>query len=228
MASQECLKGKVNLSKVPGLLGLRTHLQGYLTKSRNISGFAEVAKSESEIVDPGEVKVGKLGSIPGSTLVASAASFPSNTMLVPPSEPTPNSPESLPPSDISSGFESELNNTITDANMQIGEGECECDLEAVGTEWVDATEEMSENSSTTGSVNFVEPQVSWSQVVSRRQCKVPYSDSRPSGLDTNHNIGEVSTPAQHLFRSQHTGKKSLSTKGDDTQKVTSWTPSSNQ
>ncbi len=113
--------------------GLRTHLQGYLTKSKSVSGFAEIG-TESEIIDPDEVKVGKLGklgSIPGSTSVASVASFPSDTMLVPPSEPTPNSPESLPPSDISSGFESELNNTITDVNMQTGEGECEHDLEAV-------------------------------------------------------------------------------------------------
>ena len=33
--AKEKMHGKVNLGKVPGLPGLRNHLQGYLAKTRN-------------------------------------------------------------------------------------------------------------------------------------------------------------------------------------------------
>ncbi len=92
MASQDVAKekmhGKVNLGKVPGLPGLRNCLQGYLAKTRNsvdldtpnLAQSASTSQAES-VLNVNEVNVGK------------QATFQADSMLVPPVEETPDSPE---------------------------------------------------------------------------------------------------------------------------------------
>ena len=132
------------------------------------------------------------------------ATFHADTMLVPPVEETPDSPEA------SSGFDSELNNTIVEELVAEDQGlvlnqdpdpdssqDLEVASQSVGTEWVDATEELSEGSETSKedselnpvSAGLLKSQDTWAQVVSRKDHKSMTNKVRPADFVMTHKEG---------------------------------------
>ena len=153
---KEKTQGKVNLGKVPGLPGLRNHLQGYLSKVKNVVNL------ESDV-------------------------------LLPPTEETPDSPETL------ESFATELDNTVIEQVVTDQDHDMSQDLEAVslsvGTEWADAAQELSDGSVTSEERNLtsVTPttgsQDTWAQVVSKKNCKSLVKKVIPSNTVMVNKVG---------------------------------------